>query len=137
MYEEVKRDKKEALKRLHEAQIKINKMEQQMKEIMMTYDMKMNEERQHQAESEKRYQEMIAQMNDYTLRQEWNIRHWKKIFSQLAALANGAIEDIPRLLSEVESALPIFNPPKKIETFLDHYKKLIEEMKSMISRARD
>ena len=64
MYEEVKRDKKEALKRLHEAQIKINKMEQQMKEIMMTYDMKMNEERQHQAESEKRYQEMIAQMND-------------------------------------------------------------------------
>jgi len=63
MYEEVKRDKKEALKRLYEAQIKINNMEQQMKEIMMTYDMKMNEEHQHQAESEKRYQEM----NDYTL----------------------------------------------------------------------
>jgi len=36
------------------------------------------------------------------------------------ALANGAIEDIPQLLSEAESALPIFNPPKKIETFLDH-----------------
>ena len=64
MYEEVKRDTKETLKRLHEAQIKINKMEQQMKEIMMTYDMKMNEEHQYQAESEKRYQEMIAQMND-------------------------------------------------------------------------
>jgi len=137
MYEELKRDKKEAIKRLHEAQIKINKMEQQMNEITMTYDMKMNEERLHQAESEKRYQEMIAQMNDYTLEQEWNIGHWKKCFSQLAALANGAIEDIPRLLSEVESALPIFNPLEKIETFLDHCKKLIGEMKSMISRARN
>jgi len=71
------------------------------------------------------------------LGQEGNIRHWKESFSQLAALANGAIEDIPRLLSEAESALPIFNPPKKIETFLDHCKKLIEEMRSMISRARD
>jgi len=28
MYEELKRDKKEALKRLHKARIKINKMEQ-------------------------------------------------------------------------------------------------------------
>jgi len=137
MYEEVKSDKKVALNRLHEAQIKIKKMEQQMKEIMMTYDMKMNEERQHQAESEKTHQEMIAQMNDYTLEQKWNIRHWKKCFSQLAALANGAIKDIPRLLSETESALPNFNPPEKIETFLDHCKKLIKEMKSMISRARN
>ena len=128
MYEEVKRDTKETLKRLHEAQIKINKMEQQMKEIMMTYDMKMNEER---------YQEMIAQMNDYTLEHEWNIRHWKKCFLQLAALANGAIKDIPRLLSEAESTLPIFNPLERIETFLDHCKKLIVEMKSMISRARN
>jgi len=134
MYEELKRDKKEALKRLHDAQIKINKMKQQMKEITMTYDVKMNEKHRYQAESEKKYQEMIAQMNDYTLKQEWNIGHWKKCFSQLATLTNGAIEDIPRLLSEVESALPIFNPPKNIETFLDHCKKLIGEMKSMISR---
>jgi len=134
MYKELKRDKKEALKILYKTHIKINKMKQQMKEITLTYDVKMNEERRHQAESKKRYQEMIAQVNDYTLEQEWNIRHWKKCFSQLAALVNGAIEDIPRLLSEVESALPIFNPLEKIETFLDHCKKLIREMKSMISR---
>ena len=103
----------------------------------MTYDVKMNEECRHQAELEKRYQEMNAQMNDYTLEQEWNIGNWKICFSQLAALANGVIEDIPRLLSKVESALSIFNPLEKIETFLDHYKKLIREMKSMISRARN
>ena len=36
---------------------------------MMTYDVKMNEEHRHQAKSEKRYQEVVAQMKDYTLEQ--------------------------------------------------------------------
>jgi len=59
------------------------------------------------------------------------IEHWK------AALANGAIEDIPQLLAEVEAALPIFNLPREFEAFFSHYKELMREMKSMITKARE
>jgi len=33
------------------------------------------------------------------------IKHWKMCFSQLATLANGAIEDVPRMLREADVSL--------------------------------
>ena len=59
------------------------------------------------------------------------------MFLTAAALANGAIEEIPRLLAEAETALPIFNLPREIEAFFNHCKKLMREMKSMIVRVRE
>jgi len=76
-------------------------------------------------------------MNEYSVEQEMAMEHWRRCFSQLACLANGAIEGIPRLLAEAEAALPIFNPPREIEAFFSHCKKLIREMNNMIARARE
>ena len=135
--EEFKREKIEALRRLHNAQMRISEVEQQMREVVSTYEVKMDEERWHRAELEKEHREVISRMNEYTTEQEMIIEHWKRCFSQLAALANGAIEEIPRLLPEAEAALPIFNPPREIEAFFNHCKKLMREMKSMIVRVRE
>jgi len=55
----------------------------------------MDEERWHKAELEKEHRGVISRMNEYTVEQEMTIEHWKRCFSQLAALANGAIEEIP------------------------------------------
>jgi len=76
-------------------------------------------------------------MNEYVVEQGRITEHWKICFSQLASLANGAIKNVPKLLADVESAMPIFNPPKRIEAFLNHCKKLMEEMKNVMARAQD
>ena len=117
--------------------MRISEVERQMREVVSTYEVKMDEECWHRAELEKEHREVISRMNGYTVEQEMTIEHWKRCFSQLAALANGAIEEIPRLLAEAEAALPIFNPPREIESFFNHCKKLMREMKSMIVRVRE
>jgi len=93
--EEFKREKTEALRQLHNAQMRISKVERQMREVVSTYEVKMDEERWHKAELEKEHRGVISRMNEYTVEQEMTIEHWKRCFSQLAALANGAIEEIP------------------------------------------
>jgi len=45
MCEEFKREKTEALKRLHNAQVRISEVERQMREMVSTYEGKMDEER--------------------------------------------------------------------------------------------
>jgi len=111
--EEFKREKTEALRRLHNAQMRISEVERQMREVVSTYEVKMDEERWHRAELEKEHQEVISRMNEYAVEQKMTIEHWNRCFSQLAALVNGAIEDIPLLLVEAETALPMFNPPRE------------------------
>jgi len=54
----------------------------------------------------------------------------------LVAIANGAIEDISKMLTDVEIAMPIFNPPKAIEDFLSYCRELVGEMKNIVARAR-
>ena len=131
--DEFKRDKQEALEKLQDIQIKLNDAEQQVEEAVA----KLEKERLHHAESEKRHRELMVQMNEYVVEQGRITEHWKTCFSQLASLANGAIENVPKLLVDDESAMSIFNPPKGIEAFLNHYKKLMEEMKNVMVRAQD
>jgi len=57
------------------------------------------------------------------------------MLSKLAGIANGAIEDVPRMLIDAEIAMPIFNPPKAIEDFLGYYRKLVGEMKNIVATA--
>jgi len=63
-------------------------------------------------------------------------KYWRRCFSKLAAIANGAIEDVPRMLTDVEITMPIFNPPKAIEDFLGYCRKIVREMKNIVARAR-
>jgi len=65
------------------------------------------------------------------------VEHWKRCFSKLAAMANGAIEHVPKMLTDAEIAMPIFNPSKAIEDFLSYYRKLVGEMKNIVARARN
>ena len=47
---------------------------------------------------------MLTHIEGYMAEQERTVEHWKRCFSQLAALANGAIDGVPRMLAEAESA---------------------------------
>ena len=55
----------------------------------------------------------------------------------MAALANGAIKDVPRILREADSSLTFFNLPDSVQTFINHCKYLVEQMKVMIARSRE
>jgi len=54
----------------------------------------------------------------------------------LAALANGAIEDVPRMLREAD-AVTFRDPPREVQIFLDHCNWLVEQMNILIARVRD
>jgi len=54
----------------------------------------------------------------------------------MAALANGAIEDVPRMLREAD-AVTFRDPPREVQIFLDHCKRLVEQMKILITHVRD
>jgi len=58
-------------------------------------------------------------------------------FSQLTALANGAIDEVPRMLREADISLMFFNPPDAVQNFLNNCKYLLEQMKIMIARSRE
>jgi len=42
----------------------------------------------------------IVQLEEHLEEREWTLGYWKTCFSQLASLANGAIEDVLRMLRE-------------------------------------
>ncbi|KAG2408055.1 uncharacterized protein HKW66_Vig0028770 [Vigna angularis] len=127
------RDKQKVLEELHKMHIRMDDAEQQANAAVT----KLKKERWHRAESEKKHQELMNQMKEYIVEQELVTEHWRRSFSQLASLANEAIKDVPKLLADAESALPIFNPPEKVETFLNYCKKLIREMKNVMAEAHD
>jgi len=129
--------KQEALRRLRDLQVRINEMEQHMKEMMVEYEERVEEVHRQRTEAEEQYQTMLTQIEGYMAEQERTVKHWKRCFSQLATLANGAIDGVPRMLAEVESSLFFFNPPREVKTFIEHCKGLVAEMKNMISRARE
>ncbi|KOM52219.1 hypothetical protein LR48_Vigan09g087800 [Vigna angularis] len=164
LYEEAKRDKREALKRLREAQVQVQESGHQMKEMATSFQAELNQERWKLAEAEGEYRAMLKQMEDYIeekeerwrsmefeerhqalikrmkehiAEQETTVKHWKESFSQLAALANGAIEDIPRMVLEAEASTHFYSLPVEIGLFINHCKRLIDEMKSLITRARN
>jgi len=52
----------------------------------------------------------------------------------LASLANGAIEDVPRMLKEADVSLMFRPVPKEVESFVEHCKGLVGLMKKMVAR---
>jgi len=65
MFSELKREKEEALKKLHNMQIILDDSKQQVKESKA----KLEKERWHRAKLEKRHQELMGQMKEYTVEQ--------------------------------------------------------------------
>jgi len=63
--------------------------------------------------------------------------YWKNCFSQLASLDNGAIDDVPRMLSNAESSLKFYNPLEDVTVFIEQCKQLVRVMKGFIARTRD
>ena len=50
--------------------------------------------------------------------------YWRNCFSQLASLANRAIDDVLRMLFNAKSSLKLNNPPEDITIFIKHCKQL-------------
>ncbi|KOM55225.1 hypothetical protein LR48_Vigan11g120400 [Vigna angularis] len=98
---------------------------------------KEQEERWKMMECEESHQALIKWMEDRIVEQERVVDHWKESFSQLAALANGAIENVPRMVSDAEAITHFYNPPEEIKLFISHCKWLVGEMKAFIARARE
>ena len=136
LYEDIKKDKQEAMRRLQELQLRVNSMEHQVEETIAICGEKVNEERMRLMAAEERHQAVITRVRDYMDQQEKDVVHWRRNFSQLAALANGAITDIPRMLREADAAT-FRDPPQEVQIFLDHCKWLVEQMKILIARDRD
>jgi len=59
------------------------------------------------------------------------------MFFKVSSYGKGEIEDVPKMLTDAEIAMPIFNPPKTIEDFLGYCRKLVGEMKNIVARARN
>jgi len=135
--QETRQDKQKIMKELYDLQDRFHSTESQMKEIMSEYEEKLKEEHWQKMEAEERHQMVMTQLENHIADQERDIIHWRTCFSQLAALANGAIEDVPRMLREADSSMMFFNFPDSAQTFLNHCKYLVEQMKVMIARSRD
>jgi len=136
LYKDIKRDKQEVVKRLQDLQIQVNVMEQQVEETIVICEERVNKERMLLLELEERHQAAMIRARDYMVEQEKYVAHWQRNFSQLASLANGAIEDVPRMLREVD-AVTFCDLPREVQIFLDHCKWLVEQMKILIARVRD
>jgi len=67
LYENIKKEKQEALKQLCELQIVINNMEQQTKEMMETNEERVNDEHWQRIEMEEKLQTVMAQAEGFML----------------------------------------------------------------------
>jgi len=63
--------------------------------------------------AEERHQAVMTRARDYMVEQEKDVVHWRRNFSQLATLANGAIDDIPRMLREADT-VTFRDPPREV-----------------------
>jgi len=89
---------------------------------METYEERINDEHWQSIEVEEKLRTVIAQAEGFMVEREKVAEYWKNCFSHLASLANGAIDDVLRMLSDVESSLKFYNPPEDITIFIEHYK---------------
>ena len=125
LYEDIKRDKQEAMRRLQDLQIQVNVMEHQVKDTMDVCEERVNEERMRLMTAEERHQAVMTRARDYMEEQEKDVVRWKRNFFQLAALANGAIDDVPRMLREADT-VTFRDPHREVQAFLDHCKWLVQ-----------
>jgi len=118
---------------IHNFQIQIDEMEHLIREG----DDKARKEHVQRLEEEVNYLAKIVQLEEHLKEHEHITKHWKMCVSQLATLANGAIEDVPRMLREADVSLTFRTIPKEVETFLDNYKWLVGLMKDMVARNKN
>ena len=76
LYEDIKRDKQEVVKRLQDLQIHVNVMEHQVEETIVIYEERVNKERMLLLELEKRHQAAMTHARDYIVEQEKDVVHW-------------------------------------------------------------
>jgi len=129
MYDESRRENKEVLDKFHDLQGRINDVERSVEE----WENKANKECELRLEEEMNYTTKIIQLEELLEEREQTLGYWKTRFSQLASLANGAIEDVPRMLKEASVSLMFRPVPKEVESFVEHCKGLVGLMKKMVA----
>ena len=132
-YEEMEKERKLMFNQIHNFQIRMDEMEHLIRE----WEDKARKEHVQRLEEEINYLTQIVQLEERLEEHEHITKHSKMCFSQLAALANGAIEDVPRMLREADVSLTFHIVPKEVETLLDHCKWLVGLMKNMVARNKN
>jgi len=75
LYEDIKRDKQEVVKRLQDLQMQVNVMEHQVEETMVICEERVNKERMLLLELEERHQAAMTRARDYMVEQEKDVVH--------------------------------------------------------------
>jgi len=109
------------MRRLQDLQIQVNGIEHQVEETMAICKERVKKERMQLIEVEERHQATMGHMKNYVIEQGEVVNHWKRSFSQLSALANGAIDDVPRMLCEAHVVL-FRDSPREVKIFIGHCK---------------
>jgi len=107
-----------------------------MERLVEEWEDKAKKEFELRLEEEVNYTAKIIQLEESLEERDQTLRYWKTRFSQLASLANGVIEDVPRMLKEADVSLMFRPVPKEVESFVEHCKGLVGLMKKMVARNR-
>ena len=75
LYEDIKKDKQEVVKRLQDLQIQVNVMEHQVEETMVICEERVNKERKLLLELEERHQAAMTHARDYMVEQDKDVVH--------------------------------------------------------------
>ena len=75
LYEDIKKDKQEIVKRLQDLQIQVNVMEYQVEETMVICEERVNKERMLVLKLEERHQDEMTRARDYMVEQEKDVVH--------------------------------------------------------------
>jgi len=129
----MEKEQKLMFDQIHNFQIRIDEMEHLIREG----EDKPRKVQVQSLEEEVNYLTQIVQLEERLEEHEYITKHWKMCFSQLAALANEAIEDVSRMLREADVSLTFHTVPNEVETFLDHCKWLVGLMKDMVARNKN
>jgi len=80
LYEDIKRGKQEALRRVQELQLQVNSMEHQVEETVAICEERVNEERMRLMTAEERHQAVMTCVRDYMVEQEKDVVILKEKF---------------------------------------------------------
>jgi len=108
-----------------------------MEHLIREGEDKVRKERVRRLEEELNYLAKIVQLEEHLKEHKHITEHWKTCFSQLAALANGTIEGVQKMLREADASLTFHTVPKEVEIFLYHCKWLVGLMKDMVARNKN
>ncbi|KAJ1400744.1 hypothetical protein SESBI_29287 [Sesbania bispinosa] len=126
-----------------EVKKELDNMKQQMQEMVVDYERKIEKENLVTREMVEKYQDIIKKKHediqgllgqqkekyDVVYQSKREMVFWATRFSNLVWIANGAVEDVPRLLKMANAMINPLTTPEEICNFIEHCKSPMRQMK--------